>query len=487
MPVQPLPQSPSVIHSSALPPEARGYRAVLQNRSFITLWLGQIFSQVADRIVFVVFVSLIVFHYGVSDRYTSFLYIAFTIPAILLTAIAGVYVDRWPRRAVLVSTNVARGVLVALTPWAAEGHLWALYLLAFLLSAATQFFVPAEAATIPAIVPKHQLTSANSLFTTTMMASVIFGFALGDPLINVFSLKQVHWAIVGLFFLSALMLSRLVVPPRLRLTTEDVSGYGETHQQMAAPPNVRQSLRALLEDLKDGISYIQQNGLIWRAIWKLSLLFSAVVAMCILFVSFAKAYLYADAAVAARKFAYIIAVSGVGMALGAVLVSKPLHAVPRGFLVYGGYLLLGLSLAFLCLVEQVSPRVEGLLFGFPAMHVGPMFLESFSFTVRMGYTYGLSFLMGLSAAAVAIPLQVTLHELIPEDKRGKVLGVQFTMLSTCSTLPVLVAGLGAEFLGVKLMLLAMAMPFLLLGSVGLYQRWRQASDAKTSDIHPAQW
>ena len=57
-------------------------------------------------------------------------------------------------------------------------------LLTFLVSTLTQFFAPAEQAVIPLIVEKPYLLSANSLYTTTMMASVIIGFAMGDPLLE---------------------------------------------------------------------------------------------------------------------------------------------------------------------------------------------------------------------------------------------------------------------------------------------------------------
>ena len=59
------------------------------------------------------FIAAIATFFGSNDRYNSYLYVAFTIPAILLTAVAGVFVDRWNRRAVLVITNVLRAIFVA--------------------------------------------------------------------------------------------------------------------------------------------------------------------------------------------------------------------------------------------------------------------------------------------------------------------------------------------------------------------------------------
>lgn len=448
-----------------------GYRAVLRNGNFLALWIGQIFSQIADRIIFVVFISLIVQHFGPSDRYSSFLYIAFTIPAILLTAIAGVFVDRWPRRAVLVSTNLMRAAIVAFIPWAASvSGGWALYLLAFFISAATQFFVPAEAATIPMIVSRSSLLTANSLFTTTMMASVIFGFALGDPLINIFSLNQVHWAITVLFLLASISLS-LVKPPAACLIDDKPS----------RPASFQASFTGFIREIQDGVHYIRGDKLVRNAMLKLAALFSVIVALCILFISFAKTFLYENPQVAAQKFAYIIAMSGIGMALGAFWVGHGFHHARRGIMVFSGFSVIGVCLLLLTLTGNIPPHDR--VFHLPKFASQFIYIDEVHFTLRMLYTYVLTTLMGIGGAFVAIPLQAVVHELIPEDKRGKVLGVQFTLLSTSSTLPVLIAGLAVEQLGVQTMFLLIGIPIFLLGTIGLYRRLK----AEKSHVFVANW
>ena len=89
---------------------------------------------------------------------------------------AGVFVDRWSKQQVLVLTNVVRGGLVLLLPpllWLCQDHgdwmgvplgFGVLLGVTFLISTLTQFFAPAEQATIPLIVPQSQLLSANSLY-----------------------------------------------------------------------------------------------------------------------------------------------------------------------------------------------------------------------------------------------------------------------------------------------------------------------------------
>lgn len=452
-----------------LVPQSEGYQAVLQNKNFLALWIGQILSQLGDRVVFVVFIAIIARYFGSSDFYNSFLYIAFTIPAILLTAIAGVFVDRWPRRAVLVTTNVLRAAFVALMPFVDQTNAWLIFVLAFLLSAATQFFVPAEAATIPMIVRKTQLISANSLFTTTMMASVIFGFVLGDPLINIFTLEKVHWSIVGLFLLASIALMFVRPPAYCSLSASPEVVAAETTTR---PKTVAEGFSKFMAEMKEGVDYIRENPVILKSMLKLALLFSSVVALCLLFISYAKEFLYDNPQVAATKFSYIITFSGVGMVLGAYLVGQFFRSARRGLMVYGGFSMLGLCLLLLCLVDWI-PK-PAIFFASERMKMSFLYLDPFTLTFRMLYTYVLVSLMGIGASFVAIPLQALLHELIPEDKRGKILGVQFTILSTCSTLPALIAGLGADFFGVIPMFLLIGLPVLFIGIRGLYNRTKQS-------------
>jgi MFS family permease len=429
--------------------------SILKNASFMSLWWSQVLSQLADRIIFVVFVAYITHLYGGDERFTSYLYVAFTIPAILLTAVAGVFVDRWPRRLTLVVINVMRGLLVFALPQMAEAGLAYLYVLAFLLSSITQFFVPAESATIPTIVPKSQLLSANSLFTTTMMASVIVGFALGDPLIEWFGLEQVHWALSLLFMGAAACLVGLRLDPHKALIERVES---------TKPRTFSESMQRFSAELREGFSYIREHSAVWHAMAKLALLFSAVVAMCILSITFSKNFLYVDASVASRKFAYIVASSGLGMALGAMLVTTALKRVPAPLTVYSGMLLLTFGLVGMAFVPQCFTDLASSF----ATFTMPNGLAPLALTDRMAWTYFASIVMGVGAATVAIPLQAFLHDCIPEAIRGKVLGVQFTMLSTSSTLPALIAGLSSHFMGVQAMMLCLALPFALWGGYGFY-------------------
>lgn len=420
---------------------ARGYSALFANRSFCMLWLAQIFSQFADRIIFVVFVTIIAINFDPSGKSTSlqsWLYIAFTIPAVLLTAVAGVFIDIWNKKAVMIITNILRGIIILLLPFF-DKTLMSLYVLAFLLSSVTQFFVPAEASIIPAIANKYQLMTANSLFATTMMASLIFGFALGDPMINVCGINYVHWGIGIFFFLSAFCLIFVDYKPTYK--TDNKTNF--------------------VGDLKEGLVYIKNNPIVRSAMFKLAALFSIIVMLSIMSIGLSQKYLYpANPAMGAQKFAYIVVFCGIGMVFGAFLVGNYLRKIEKHLLVYIGIFICGVSLLLFSLLPLIPQEV---VFQFKAKSVLILYLEQFDLTYPMLYSYVVAMLIGVSTAFVAIPTQTILHTEIDPQVRGKVFGILFTLLSTASTLPVLITAWGAEILGVAKMIFVIAFPVLLFG------------------------
>lgn len=425
--------------------KSSGFRILFRNKDFLSLWLGQVFSQLGDRVTFVIFAATIAGILGSSLSFQCFLYIAFTIPAILLTSIAGVFIDRWNKKNVLIVTNILRALFIALLPFFTHSPLQ-VYFLAFLISAVTQFFVPAEASCIPELVNKRQLLAANSMFTTTMMGSLIFGLALGDPLINIFGINSVHYAISGFFLISALC-----------ITLMNKKNIGASSQ--------RKTFVSFLDELKEGFLYIKNNSPVLHAMLKLATLFSIIVMMGMLAMGISQQELYPnEPVIAARKFVYIIAFSGIGMIFGAFTVGKWFRNINKYVLIFSGFMVIGSGLCLLSLVGNIP---NSLHFNIPGYDFYFVHFEAFKLTYRMIFAYAVSFVIGLGSALVAIPVQTILHSLVPEDVRGKVFGVQFTLLSASSTMPAIVAGLGADAVGVSAILLLIGLPLILFGLYNL--------------------
>lgn len=148
----------------------------LFEKPYLFLWLGQIFTQISINL-FNFLLLLLVFSLTTSNIAVSGAVLSYTIPAIVFGVIAGVYVDRWPKRRVLYAANFIRaGLLLVL--FIIPDNLIVIYIISFFVSIATQFFIPAETPMIPLTVTKKQLYSANALFGMGIYGSILIAYII---------------------------------------------------------------------------------------------------------------------------------------------------------------------------------------------------------------------------------------------------------------------------------------------------------------------
>lgn len=385
------------------------FRAVLSNRSFLSLWLGQVFSQLADKVILVYLIVLLVMAGFSSNSDVSRLTLVFTIPAVVFGSIAGVFVDRWNKKWLMIISNVLRGACVMALPmalWFKEPSSVWIYGLTFGISTVTQFFAPAEIAMIPTIVEKRNLLAANSLFTTTMLGSVVIGFGLGEAILSRVGDKNGHWAIGGMYFLSALFL--LLVKPRIQ----------------AARETAEATAGALFREFKEGFDYVLKDRRIIFLLLRLIILFSAFAALTILAVGFVEDVLKLDK----RYFSYILSAAGLGMGISAGVVGRFGSRMGKERLISGGFIAMGALLMSLANIQLINGW----------LHLDAQWERVLAFVF--------AFLLGLPAAAIAVPIQTLLQEEIPEHLRGKVFGVQNMLVNTAMTLPMSLAGVLADIL-----------------------------------------
>lgn len=417
------------------PKEYTGYAAVVRNPQFMSLWVAQVCSQFADRAVFVLFVAVLTSHSTIAGhsvgaaQMTSWLYVAFTIPAVILSPIAGVYVDRWSNKAVLVCSNLSRALFVAMIvlPIIKKSPVAALTL-AFLISIGSQFFAPAETAAIPRLVKQKDLIFANSLFFTTMMIALGFGFAIGDPIIQATGIGRAPYFVAGGFLLAAILMMFV--------------------QDSKPIPGEREPW---WEELRFGLAYIANSRTVFRAIIKITILFSTIITLNIIAVGLAEQVLNLKP----HQFGYIVAAAGLGMGIGNFLVAQYGSNTPPTILAFRGFCLIGFfmtALGSIGFVKSLGPSYLGV----EEIHFQGMMLS---------IPLSISALIGGSCAMVAVPTYSALQAAVPEQLRGKVFGAQNTAMSFASTIPVVLVGLAADNLpgGVSTTLLCIGVPIMVAG------------------------
>ena len=134
-----------------------------QNRNYRSLWTGQVVSEIGDHFNNIAVFSLVLAT-SRSGLMVSGVMLARAIPAVLMGPVAGVALDRFDRRRVMIASDLVRAVLALGFIWAVhEPRPWLLYVLSALLMSASPFFSAGRAAILPRIASADELHTANSL------------------------------------------------------------------------------------------------------------------------------------------------------------------------------------------------------------------------------------------------------------------------------------------------------------------------------------
>ncbi|MDF0664660.1 MAG: MFS transporter [Nitrospira sp.] len=184
-------------------------RPLLLTRDFGLVWSGQLISQIGDGVSKL---ALLWFVYAVtgSPLKTSVIGLLQTIPPIVLGPIIGVYVDRLPKKLLLITSDVLRAVLIGLIPCLIPVESFTvsvLYALVLLHAIATAVFGPALTAAIPGFVPKTQFTAANALLQSTTSLGIVFGPALSGLGIAAYGSQEVLCLNAATYLISAACLT----------------------------------------------------------------------------------------------------------------------------------------------------------------------------------------------------------------------------------------------------------------------------------------
>ncbi|OBQ08255.1 MAG: MFS transporter [Anabaena sp. LE011-02] len=427
-----------------------GFLPVLKNPNFLALWAGQVFCQLADKVYLVLMIALINSQFQASDQsisgWVSALMMAFTIPAVLFGSVAGVFVDRWSKKVVLVASNIWRGILVLLIPsllwlthdWQPVGVLPVGFLIilgvTFLVSTLTQFFAPAEQSAIPLIVKEQDLLSANSLYTTTMMASVIVGFAVGEP---VLALADGLWMQLG----GSGGLGKEILVGGSYAIAGLILFLLQTNEKPHPPET---EFPHVFSDLRDGLRYLQENHRIRNALLQLIILFSVFAALTVLAVRMAEII----PNMKASQFGFLLASAGVGVALGATILGQFGQRFSYKQLSFWGCLGMAASLIGLSLfTTQLLPVL--------------LFIA----------------LVGVFGALVGIPMQTAIQTETPPDMRGKVFGLQNNVINIALSLPLALAGVAETFIGLKAVFFTLA-AIVLIGGLFTWYNSGESSNGK---------
>ena len=431
---------------ATIPGAAGSAAAVFRNRPFLLLWLSQLATQVGGNMV-LYGLTVLVFDETGSTSAVSLLILTFLVPAVLFSALAGVYVDRFDRRKVLVSTNLIRAGLFLLLAFL-DTNMLVLYTLNIAISIATTFFAPAELSMIPRVVPRSQLTAANGIFLLTLNAAFALGFALLGPLLVILAGPTILIGVVaGLYLVAAGFCWTLPSAPPGAPVHE-----GAVHE-------AEEAAGTFVEQLREGIAYVRANPVVSWSLLYLGVAASIVGVLGVLGPAFAQDVL----GLRTQDFVIIVAPLGVGAVIGALGVNAVQGQVPRRRLIETGLVVLGICLALISIAGPIAQFLRDVDDRVP----GP---DMSAFVSIISVVVAIALVAGIAYTATAIPAQTELQEEIPPAVRGRVFGILNMLVSVGSFLPIILVGYISDRVGTMPVLLGASVLILVVGVASLLAR-----------------
>ena len=278
--------------------------SILRRRNYSLLWFGQLISTIGDWVLFIA-LPFYIFDLTGSTLATGLMFIAETLPRLFLGSIAGVFVDRWDRKRIMIVSDILRALVLLVIVFARSPEwVWLIYLAAFLQSTIGQFFGPAKSAIIPQLVSSEELLSANSLNGLSDGLTRLGGAALGGALMAAFGVTIVVLIDSASFLLSALMIALITVPA----VTQHPSNED-------AP---RAALARVWHELVEGLRLVKDERLVTAVFTVFGITMVAEGILDVLLVAFVKQVL----GVGALEFGWIITAQGIGGIAGGIIFAQ---------------------------------------------------------------------------------------------------------------------------------------------------------------------
>lgn len=391
---------------------------------FAAFWLAQTISLFGDRLHQVA-LGVLVYALTDSPLLTGLVFLVATLPNIFLGPVAGTFVDRWEHKRVLIASDLIRAALVVLMPFAAMADVLFVYPLVFIVTAVSLFFRPAKVALLPRIVDGDDVMAANSATWTADTLADILGFPIAGLFVALLGsqandLALAFFADAATYVLSAVLLVGVSVTPIVR----------------AAAPRVGGAVSAFLAELIEGWRFLRRHAALIQNTIISTLAQMSVGVTLALTVVYARDALDGTVIPYPQNYAAIETAIGIGNLVGGLAVGAVGARLRKGWLVIGGFVVMGLSTVVLGMTGNILVAL-----------------------VAAG-------VIGIANLVYIIPTQTLFIELTPIDLMGRVVAFRSSLVFGAMTAAMGVAGILAESLPVGLVIAAFGGLTFLGGLIG---------------------
>lgn len=420
------------------------FRDVLKNRSFSFLWVGQIISNFGDRLNQMALIALVYKRAPGSAVELAKLLFFIVIPVFVVGPIAGVYVDRWDKKRVMVTSDILRGLLVLLIPFfiLALKNFIPVYILVFLIFSITRFFLPSKMAIIPELVPKDMLLLANTLSDITRMVATFVAFGIAGILVDRIGVTNAFYIDAVTFFVSALFISNIAV----RQFTPHVIISHLKEDILKAKDVIKEAIRkSVWSEIKEGIGFIAEHKEMRFVVRNFFILMAGVGSVsCVIIVFIQEAF-----GSATKDLSLLIMFLGLGAFAGAMFYGRFGQRLKKEKAILACMLLSGILIALFAVATKA--------------------------TLSFWISGAVIFMWGISVGPIIVSLNTIVHELIPEEARGRVFSSLEAVIHLGFLAFMFIAAFSAEYIERIWILAFCGAIFALWGAVGLLKGSSSAS------------
>jgi MFS family permease len=398
----------------------RDYRGVVGSQTYFPLWLGQLASSFGDTLHYIALVVL-VFQLTGQGLAIAALVAAEVVPVLVLGPIAGVVIDRFSRKSVLIGADLFRAGLAVSLLWP-QGA-WHAYLVAAGMAAGNTFFNPTVQAVIPVLTTDDQRLAANSVAWSTGRLVQILASAVVGGLVTVIGTGPAFAVNAATFVFSAAMIASLRLPAHAG--------------QLGAA--TRRGLRSYFADVRAGLDYAVHDRFVSRLLLVQGLASLATGATSAMLVVLAERHLGLPPA----GFAWLIGGIGVGALLGPLIPNAIAGDYRNARWVFVPYVIRG---------------------------VGEVLIAVFT---PVWIALALLFIYGLNTSTGMVVFNTTVQGAVPDGVRGRVFTLLDVTWSAMRLLSLAIGGLLVDSVGIQPLFWAGGTLLVLSGGLGLALLGRQ--------------
>ena len=415
----PQPPADAIPIPAPTAPDPLSMGAVLRIAPLRRMWYAQIVSVFGDFLALFAVISVMTFRLHATPQQITGIQIAYLLPIAILGILSGVFVDRWPLKTTLVSSDYIRAGLCLLLLFIS--NVWGFYAVLAAISVFSSFFSPAQGVAIRSQVPVHGLRSANALMQQAFFIMRIVGPSAAGLIVARFGAHICYWLDAASFVASGSLIASLALT-RLPHSAVVVTQQG----------NQKRALARIWGDMQQGTGFIVHHA---------ALLFVIVALAAGMFVMgcfgpLIAVYVRDNLHQSTRTFGIASAMIGVGLLIGVNALNAFAKRVSNSAQVYAG--LGGIALA--TLLMALLPYTVIALFG--------------------------CFLVGFAAAGIIVPSQTMMQQETPHELMGRVGSTTMSAIFTAQIGGLLLSGVLAELTSVRRVFLLCTMMLALLMAAG---------------------